>query len=89
MGLLDYVGYAAALFTTGAYVPQVLRVWRTQSTDDISLKGLIGLATGLALWLLHGLLQGDFALAVANAITLALATLILGFKLKNWRQPRT
>ena len=38
MALLDYTGYAAALCTTGAYVPQVLRVWWTQSTHDISLK---------------------------------------------------
>src|SRR4028119_910523 len=36
MSLLDYTGYAAALCTTGAYVPQVLRVWRTRSTHALS-----------------------------------------------------
>ena len=52
MALLDYTGYAAALCTTGAYVPQVLRVWRkTRSTQDISLRMFLVLVTGLTLWL--------------------------------------
>ncbi len=38
MALLDYTGHVAAPCTTGAYVPQVLRVWRTRSTQDISLR---------------------------------------------------
>ncbi len=45
MSLLDYTGYAAALCTTGAYVPQVIRVWRTRSTGDISLKMSLVLVT--------------------------------------------
>ena len=49
MALLDYTGYAAALCTTGAYVPQVLRVWRTRSTQDISLRMFLVLVTGLTL----------------------------------------
>ena len=38
MNVLDLTGYAAAACTTSAYVPQVLRVWRTRSTHDISLR---------------------------------------------------
>ena len=49
MSLIDYTGYAAAICTTAAYVPQVIRVWRTRSTKDISLKMFLVLATGLAL----------------------------------------
>src|SRR4051794_12691349 len=37
MALLDYTGYAAAVCTTGAYIPQVLRVWRTRSTLESTL----------------------------------------------------
>ena len=54
MSLMDYTGYAAALCTTGAYIPQVVRVWRTRSTKDISLKMFLVLITGLALWLTYG-----------------------------------
>src|SRR3954453_15976512 len=83
MALLDYTGYAAALCTTGAYVPQVLRVWRTRSTKDISLKMFLVLVTGLSLWLIYGFWRGEGPLIIANGITLVLASTILYFKLRH------
>ena len=50
------IGFIAAILTTFAFVPQVLRVWRTRSTSDISL-GMYALFTlGVALWLVYGIL---------------------------------
>jgi MtN3 and saliva related transmembrane protein len=83
MALLDYTGYAAALCTTGAYVPQVLRVWRTRSTQDISLKMFLVLVTGLVLWLVYGFWKGEIPLIAANSVTLMLAGIILYFKIKH------
>jgi MtN3 and saliva related transmembrane protein len=83
MALLDYTGYAAALCTTGAYVPQVIRVWRTRSTGDISLKMFLVLVTGLGLWLTYGIWKGEIPIIAANAVTLVLASIILFFKLKH------
>ncbi len=83
MALLDYTGYAAALCTTGAYVPQVLRVWRTRSTKDISLKTFAVLVTGLTLWLVYGVWRGEVPLVLANGVTLALAGTILYFKVRH------
>ncbi len=82
MQLLDYTGYAAALCTTGAYVPQVLRVWRTRSTKDISLRMFIVLVSGLGLWLTYGIWRGELPLILANGTTLMLASTILYFKLR-------
>ncbi len=83
MSLLDYTGYAAAVCTTGAYVPQVLRVWRTRSTQDISLKMFLVLVAGLILWLVYGFWKGEIPLIAANGVTLALASTILYFKIRN------
>jgi MtN3 and saliva related transmembrane protein len=83
MALLDYAGYAAALCTTGAYVPQVLRVWRTRSTQDISLKTFAVLVTGLSLWLVYGFWRGEIPLIAANSVTLVLASTILYFKIRH------
>jgi MtN3 and saliva related transmembrane protein len=83
MPLLDYAGYAAALCTTGAYVPQVLKVWRTRATKDISLRMFLVLVTGLALWLTYGVHKGEMPLILANGVTLLLAGTILYFKLRN------
>jgi MtN3 and saliva related transmembrane protein len=82
MSMIEILGYAAAMCTTGAYVPQVIRVWKTHSTHDISRKMLLVLMTGLALWLTYGLLQGQFPIVVANGVTLLLAGTILSFKLR-------
>jgi MtN3 and saliva related transmembrane protein len=83
MALLDYAGYAAALCTTSAYIPQVLRVWRTRSTQDISLKTFLVLVAGLSLWLVYGVWRGEIPLIAANSVTLMLAGTILYFKLKH------
>ena len=83
MALLDYTGYAAALCTTGAYIPQVLRVWRTRSTQDISLKMFLVLVTGLSLWLVYGFWKGEIPLIAANSVTLLLASTILYFMIKQ------
>ena len=83
MDLLDLTGYAAALCTTGAFVPQVVRVWRTRSTEDISLRMFLILTTGLILWLIYGLWKGEFPIVAANGVTLLLAGTILFFKLRQ------
>ena len=83
MALVDYCGYAAAFCTTSAYVPQVLKVWRTRETKDISLKMFCVLVTGLALWLTYGILLGQWPIMIANSITLCLAGTILFFKLRH------
>jgi len=83
MALLEYTGYAAAACTTSAYIPQVLRVWRTRSTTDISLKMFLVLVTGLSLWLTYGIGRGEWPLIIANSITLMLASTILYFKIRH------
>jgi len=66
------VGLAAAVCTTGANLPQLKKAWTTGQTDDISMNMLLVMASGLALWVAYGVLQNDFVIILANAISLAL-----------------
>jgi MtN3 and saliva related transmembrane protein len=77
------IGFAAAVCTTASYVPQLHKCWTTGSTHDLSRYMLLVLATGLALWIVYGLLQGDWVIVAANAISLAMLLVILGFKLRE------
>ena len=79
---IKLLGFAAATCTTLAYAPQFVKVWRTRSTDDISLGMFLVMVLGLVLWLLYGLLSGDGPLIASNAVTLVLAGAILFMKLK-------
>lgn len=82
MDYVSVIGFAAAILTTIAFVPQVVRVWRSRSTRDISLPMFLVLALGIVLWLIYGALIGDLPLIVANVVTLILVLMILFFKLR-------
>lgn len=79
----DLAGYAAALLTTVAFVPQALKSWRTRDLSGVSLT-MYGLFTlGVALWLIYGLLLDSWPIIAANAVTLALAGTVLALKLTH------
>lgn len=78
---LDLIGYTAGLLTSLAYVPQVLRLWRTRSVADISLPTFCLLTVGIGLWLLYGIGRGAGPVIVANAVGMMLTLAIVVMKL--------
>ena len=82
----NLLGAAAAFLTTIANVPQVIKCFRTGKSGDLSKKMLIALALGFALWLTYGLLRDDLIIAGANAVSLGLVAILLGFKWREGRQ---
>ena len=70
----------AAILTTFSFVPQVLRVWRTRSTADISL-GMYSVYTfGIALWGVYGVLLDSWPIILSNALTFLFAGSVLVMK---------
>ena len=82
MLITTLIGLLAATCTTGSFLPQVIRAWRTRSTRDVSALMFVLLVTGNALWLLYGALIGDLPLVVANLTTITLVAIILALKLR-------
>ncbi|MSO85667.1 MAG: hypothetical protein EXR02_03320 [Rhodospirillales bacterium] len=76
------LGLAAGAMTTLAFIPQVVRVFRSRSARDISLPTFAALVLGTALWLIYGILQGDTPLIAANCVSLVLVSAVLWGKLK-------
>ena len=83
MSLVMLTGMVAAVLTTIAFLPQVIRTWRTRSTSDISLGMFVTYVTGIALWLVYGLMIHDWPLIASNAVTFVLSAIILGLKLRH------
>jgi MtN3 and saliva related transmembrane protein len=79
---IDDLGYAAALLTTAAYVPQLVRVLRLRSARDISLPTFMMFAIGVFFWLLYGLYTGSRPIIASNSVTLVLAVSIVVLKLR-------
>jgi MtN3 and saliva related transmembrane protein len=79
---IELLGFVAAFLTTAAFVPQVLKIWQTKSTKDLSLPTQLTFIAGIAMWLIYGLFVHSPPIIVANIITLVLNLVILRFKLK-------
>jgi MtN3 and saliva related transmembrane protein len=78
----EMLGSLAGACTTLAFVPQLVRVYRTRSTKDISLGMFLVFCTGISLWLVYGLRVDAMPIVVANGVTLVLAGAILVAKLR-------
>ncbi|NMM46121.1 SemiSWEET transporter [Rhodospirillaceae bacterium KN72] len=72
----------AGILTTAAFIPQVLKCWRSRSTADISLIMFSTMTTGVFLWLVYGLFLNSPSLIVANSVTLILSGAILFMKVR-------
>jgi MtN3 and saliva related transmembrane protein len=77
------IGYTAAVCTSVAFLPQVLHTLRTRDTAGISLGMYLIFCTGVALWLVYGLLIGDMPVIAANVVTLTLSLAVLALKVRN------
>lgn len=87
MNLTDAIGTLAACLTTISFVPQAWLSFKTRNVSGISLLMYSVFTVGVALWLAYGLLLGSWPMMIANSITLVLALMILGMKLKYASKP--
>ncbi len=87
-GLIDGIGLVAGLLTTTAFIPQVLKIYRTKSGKDISARMYSILSTGMVLWLIYGIFVRSVPLILSNAVTLVLALAIIALKIR-YRDPQT
>lgn len=79
---IQVLGFISGILTTIAFIPQVLKVWVTRKTEDISLLMFIIFITGIIGWLIYGILIVNYPLILANSITLVLAVLIIIGKIR-------
>lgn len=83
LDMTSVIGALAAFGTSAANFPQLKKCWDTGRAGDISLKMLLILATGLALWIAYGVLRADVVIVAANAVSLCLVLGILYFKIRD------
>lgn len=76
------LGYAAAFFSTVSFVPQVIKTLRTKDTSGISLLMYSVFTTGVALWLIFGIMTENMPVTIANVIVLILASMVLVMKIR-------
>ena len=68
MEIVDVIGLVAGVCTTMAILPQIVKVYKTQEVEDISLKFFLVMLLGVMLWTVYGVLQSDYVIIAFNGI---------------------
>jgi len=79
----EWIGYAAAVLTTAAYIPQATKVFKEKHTTSLSLIMYLLITTGIGLWFIYGLMLGSPSLMLANGVSFVLTLGILLMKIRH------
>lgn len=74
------VGSLAAALTTGSFVPQMVKAYRTKRMADVSTYLMALFASGTTLWLAYGVFKADWVIIIANALGTAFNLVLLYMK---------
>ena len=83
MNWITVAGTIAAICTTSSFLPQAIKTITTKDTESISLAMYLLFTFGTLMWLVFGLASDNWPVAIANAVTLLLASVILYYKIKH------
>ena len=73
----EVLGLFAGACTTAAVTPQIWKAWKTKEVEDVSVGMYLVLITGLALWLVYGIIQNDVPIMATNGTALLLNLFML------------
>nr|WP_321443081.1 SemiSWEET family transporter [uncultured Cohaesibacter sp.] len=79
--MIDLLGYFAALLGTVCWIPQLIKVWKTRQTKDLSLSTNLMLFTTMSLWLIYGIAISSPPLIAANVLSALFVGSIISAKL--------
>ena len=74
---IEFFGYFAAILTTLAFLPQLIKTLKTKKAEDVSLITLIMFICGVGSWIIYGYKISSFPIVIANVITFILNFFIL------------
>jgi MtN3 and saliva related transmembrane protein len=77
----EIIGLLAGSLTTFSFLPQVIHVFKTRSTKDISLGMYFLFCAGVVLWIVYSYMINSISVFIANIATLFLAGSVLVMKI--------
>lgn len=82
MNYVTVLGSIAGTLTSLAFFPQVVKAWKSKSTEDVSLGTLALMCIGTFLWVIYGIYINSLPLIATNVVTFVFAFVVLVFKTK-------
>jgi len=78
----EIIGFIAGTFVSISILPQVIKSWKTKSTNDIALTWNLINLLGQILWIYYGLIISSISLVIMSGITLLMNLLMIILKIK-------
>lgn len=75
------LGTIAGIFTSGAFLPQVYKIYKTKDTKSLSLSSIIIFTIGQILWVTYGILHKASPIIFFSGLNFILYLYILYAKL--------
>jgi len=83
MNTATIIGLSAAFLSSISMIPQVIKVYRTKKTENLSLGAFSVLAVGLFLWFVYGIMIKAMPVIIGNVLGLLLVCYIVIMKIRN------
>lgn len=83
MDTVEIFGFAAAILSTGAFLPQAIHVIRSGDTRAISLLMYSMAMAGAALWATYGFYNMQWPIIIANLVAFCFISVIFVMKLRD------
>lgn len=80
--IIDILGFIAAILTTCGFIPQLVKIIKTKSVNDISFEMFAMFLAGVTCWLIYGILIKSSPVIIANFASILMNGTIIGYKLK-------
>lgn len=77
----EIVGHLGAFLSSVTFIPQVYRVWKTRSANDLSMTMMLIVFTSTIIWLVYAFALMLWPVIVANSIIFVLSLMLIYFKL--------
>ena len=82
MDTTQMIGMAAGILTAISMLPQLVKTIKEKKAEEISLKMLLVLVSGLILWLVYGILKNDLPLIATNSFSIFINALMIFFRIR-------
>ena len=86
MTIEQIFGWLAAIFCTIILVPQIIKTFKTQHTNDLSMMMLVFSAIGNAFWATHAAMTENVPLLVGATLIMLMSFLLIAYKYNNERK---
>ena len=81
MSWIEFVGHVGAFLSSVTFIPQVYKVWKTRSANDLSLTMLLIVFASTVIWLVYAFALMLWPVILANCIVGFLSIMLLYFKM--------